>query len=83
MFSASQTWCLFAITGWRQGTREQQRVGMFYSFIRNFENLYVSNHLIGLSRVLINMYLVSFRDCYPNVNIFPKQHYMIHFHHKF
>jgi len=39
----------------------------------------ISSDLVEYLRVLTNMYLVSFRECYPTVNIIPKQHYMIHF----
>ena len=35
--------------------------------------------LVEYLRVLIDMYLTLFRECYPNKNIIPKQHYMVHF----
>lgn len=33
---------------------------------------------IALVRVLINEHLVEFKRLYPDCNIIPKQHYMIH-----
>ena len=38
----------------------------------------LSLDLIDHLKVLIEMYLVAFRGCYPHINIIPKQHYMIH-----
>ena len=35
--------------------------------------------LVEYLRVLIDMYLTSFRECYPYKNIIPKQHFMVHF----
>ena len=38
----------------------------------------LSVDLIQYLEVLIQIYLRSFRNCYPSVNITPKQHYMVH-----
>ena len=38
----------------------------------------VSTDLMGYLSDLISAYLSSFRECYPHLNIIPKQHYMIH-----
>ena len=35
--------------------------------------------LVDYLKVLIEMYLSLFHECYPHKNIIPKQHYMIHF----
>lgn len=38
----------------------------------------LSCDLVDHLRVLIELYLVAFHDCYPHINIIPKQHYMVH-----
>jgi len=38
-----------------------------------------SADLVEYLKVLIELYLSLFRECYPHKNIIPKQHYMIHF----
>lgn len=38
----------------------------------------LSFDLVDHLKVLIEMYLVAFRECYPHINIIPKQHYMVH-----
>ena len=38
----------------------------------------LSVDLIDYLKVLIELYLRAFRDCYPHLNIIPKQHYMVH-----
>ena len=38
----------------------------------------LSIDLIQYLEVLIEMYLRSFRKCYPEANIIPKQHYLVH-----
>jgi len=35
--------------------------------------------LVDYLKVLIELYLSSFCECYPHKSIRPKQHYMIHF----
>jgi len=35
--------------------------------------------LVEYLEALIEMYLLSFRQCYPHKNIIPKQHYLTHF----
>ena len=57
-------------------------MGMFFVIIRYFTDLcvlwIVSTDLMGYLSDLISAYLSSFRECYPHLNIIPKQHYMIH-----
>ena len=38
-----------------------------------------SDDLVEYLASLIEMYLSSFRECFPHKNILPKQHYLIHF----
>ena len=38
----------------------------------------LSEDLVQYLEALIEMYLSSFRRCYPLVTIIPKQHYMVH-----
>ena len=38
----------------------------------------LSIDLIQYLQVLIEMYLRLFRECYPEANIIPKQHYLVH-----
>ena len=38
----------------------------------------LSVDIIDYLKVLIELYLNTFRDCYPHMNIIPKQHYLIH-----
>ena len=38
-----------------------------------------STDLVQYLALLIDMYLSSFRECYPHKNVIPKQHYLIHF----
>ena len=38
----------------------------------------LSFDLVDHLKVLIEMYLVAFRECYLHINIIPKQHYMVH-----
>ena len=39
----------------------------------------ISIDVVQYLTVLIKMYLSAFCKCYPDKNIIPKQHYMIHF----
>jgi len=39
----------------------------------------LSVDLVDYLKVLIETYLSSFRQCYPDKNIIPKQHYLLHF----
>ena len=38
----------------------------------------ISKDLVEYLKVLIELYLSAFRECYPHINIIPKQHYMVH-----
>ena len=38
----------------------------------------ISADLVAYLEALIENYLLAFRDCYPDLRIIPKQHYMIH-----
>ena len=38
----------------------------------------LSVDIIDYLKVLIELYLNTFRDCYPHMNIIPKQHYLVH-----
>ena len=38
----------------------------------------LSVDMVDYLRTLIKLYLVSFRKCYPECNIIPKQHYLVH-----
>jgi len=38
----------------------------------------LSVDLVDHLRILIKLYLVAFRECYPHLSIIPKQHYMVH-----
>jgi len=39
----------------------------------------LSVDLVDYLKVLIETYLSLFRQCYPDKNIIPKQHYLLHF----
>ena len=39
----------------------------------------LSIDLVSYLQALIEIYLKLFCDCYPDANIIPKQHYMVHF----
>ena len=38
----------------------------------------LSDDLVDHLRVVIQLYLVKFRECYPHMSIIPKQHYLLH-----
>ena len=38
----------------------------------------LSFDLVDHLRVLIQLYFVAFRTCYPHMSIIPKQHYLLH-----
>ena len=84
-FLASQIWHLAIYLPLISGDKVPENNKEWECFILLLEILricmsrVISPNLVDYLRELISIYLITFSECYPTMNIIPKQHYMIHF----
>lgn len=84
MFTASQMWnlaiCLPLMIG--DEIPEDDSEWECYLLLLNILQICVSKvismDLVEYLRVLKESYLSAFCECYPGINIIPKQHYVVH-----